>query len=73
MLRKGDLVKWLGATTPADQTQLGIIGEDQRKGSTSILVYWLDPSLNSPDLRDWRGQPREPILWLERLRKDNEV
>jgi hypothetical protein len=67
MLRKGDLVKWLGATIPVDQTQLGIIGEDQRKGSTSIFVYWLDPSLNPPD------KPREPILWLERLRKDNEV
>ena len=66
MLRKGDLVKWLGSTFPFDQAQLGIIAEDQRKGSTSIFVYWLDPSLNPPD------KPREPILWLERLRKESE-
>ena len=66
MLRKGDLVKWLGATVPFDQAQLGIIAEDQRKGSTRIFVYWLDSSLNTPE------QFREPILWLERLRKESE-
>ena len=70
MLRKGDLVKWLGSTYPADQTQLGIIGEDQRKGSTSIFVYWLDPSLNLNHPGGYK--PREPILWLERLRKESE-
>ena len=67
MLRKGDLVKWLGATVPFDQAQLGIIAEDQKEGFRSIFVYWLDSSLNTPE------QFREPILWLERLRKDNEV
>ena len=66
MLRKGDLVKWLGSTFPFDQAQLGIIAEDQRKGSTRIFVYWLDQSLNTPE------QFREPILWLERLRKESE-
>ena len=65
MLRKGDLVKWLGSTFPFDQAQLGIIGEDQRKGSTSIFVYWLAPGMP-------REQSREPILWLERLRKESE-
>lgn len=66
MLRKGDLVKWLGSTFPFDQAQLGIIAEDQKKGFTSIFVHWLDSSLNTPE------QFREPILWLERLRKESE-
>lgn len=66
MLRKGDLVKWLGSTFPFDQAQLGIIAEDQKKGFTSIFVYWLGSSLNTNEL------VREPILWLERLRKESE-
>ena len=49
MLRKGDLVKWLGATVPFDQAQLGIIAEDQKKGFRSIFVYWLVPSLNTSE------------------------
>ena len=65
MLRKGDLVKWLGSTFPFDQAQLGIIAEDQKKGFTSIFVYWLGSSLNT------KVRVREPILWLERLRKES--
>ena len=67
MLRKGDLVKWLGATVPFDQAQLGIIAEDQKEGFRSIFVYWLDSSLNTPE------QFREPILWLGRLKEQKDA
>ena len=62
MLRKGDLVKWCEPGMLGEQV-FGIVLENQKEDSKRILVHFLDD-----------GKPaREPILWLERLRKDNEV
>ena len=41
MLRKGDLIKWLGFNSTS-YPLLAIVMEDQKRDWPRVLVYWLD-------------------------------
>jgi hypothetical protein len=58
MLRKGDLVKWLGPPGT-----IGIVMEGEKRDLPSILVYWFDLNESS----------REPIEWMTPLRQQKDA
>ena len=58
MLRKGDLVKWLGPPGV-----IGIVMEGEKRDLQSILVYWFDCNESS----------REPIEWMTPLRQQEDA